>query len=49
MASPALERSLNESKPSCAAEAQRSESLVANLARFYSVMGRRPRSLAPWL
>ena len=46
MASPALERSLNESKPSCAAEAQRSESLVANLARFYSVWVTGPRSLA---
>jgi hypothetical protein len=33
---------LNGSKPSCEAEAQRSELLVVRLARFYSVMGHRP-------
>jgi len=42
MANPALEKSLNASKPSCAAESQRTESLVAKLARFYAVMGHRP-------
>lgn len=31
-----------DSRPWCAAEAQRSELLVVRLARFYSVMGHRP-------
>lgn len=33
---------MNENKRSCAAEASRTEVLVAKLARFYSVMGHRP-------
>ena len=42
MVSQALETSLNESKPSCAAESKRTELLVGTLARFYSVVGHRP-------
>jgi hypothetical protein len=36
---------LPESRPSCAAEAQRTELLVTKLARFYSVVGHRPDEL----